>query len=196
MQKLKIKVNEKIFQCTLSFINSNFGKPSSLFDVETENYPYRIMWIKPTEENQYHILTTLGLHLIKFPYLPKKVEGVELFIRLPQTWDLEKSDWPLRLIDGIVSSLLKGEVMNPGSTYRFLKELDTNTKQCAAVVHYSMLGLEKTVCQFKKKDILFLEIQTLYEDEWEKIIARNEAVIEKLYSLPYADLNRETFVKD
>lgn len=196
MPKLKIKPDNKLFVNTLYFIEAKFGKPQSFFDIETDGLPYRIMWIKPTEENPYHLLTTAGLHILKFPYLPKNVEGIELFVRLPQSWDLEKGDWPLRMIEDIVHSLLKGEVMNPGSTYRFFETIAPNTKQCAAIVHYSMLGLEKTAYHLKRKDILFLEIQTLYENEWDKILGGDEMVIEAVYSLPHTDLKRKSFAHE
>ena len=196
MAKIKIKANKKLFLNTLSFIENKLGKPQSFFDIETDALPYRIMWIKPTEKNPYHILTTAGLHILKFDYLPKNVEGVELFVRLPENWDLESSDWPLRIMEDIVHSLLKGEVMNPGSTYRFLKEFAPNTKQCAAIVHYSMLGFENTVLPVKRKSILFLEIQTLYENEWDKILGGDETVVEAIYNLPYIDLNRKSFIDE
>ena len=198
----KIKPNQKKYAATISYLEEKIGIFDTYVELESNNgYPFRVLIKEPTEQKPYYMLVTAGLQFIKFPHFGKNLEGFELFMRLPTSWKFpeestDKNAWAFHILEGIVSIIIDGSVMLPGMTYQFEK-FTSDTKQHIAMVHYSQVfGEEPFVLPLKKKDVVFLEVQTLYDEEFNVSKDDDGDVAYYVYTLPYIDLYRECFILD
>lgn len=199
MKLAKIKLNAKNIDATVEFITNKFGKVDSVVELNPLNFPFKVFIQNPTDEKPYYTLITLGVQLIKNKMNLKKLEGWEFFMRLPPNWIVpdepsDESAWPFFILESFVSIMLKNSPIIPALTTLEFKELGKNSKQNIAIADFpSCFGEDYPILTIKKKDIAYLEIQTLYREEFLHNQS-NHDILEYIYQLPYIDLNRKNFI--
>lgn len=194
----KIRVNKKNYDETILKADHLFGNFDYTTTIDVDNYPVTILVQEPTKEKPFYTLITVGLQFMKFPEYRKKLDGFELLMRLPYSWKFPQNGtdvnaWPLHIIQSIVSIMLSGSAMLPNTSYQF--DYFTNeTQQKIAIVHHSLYYEDKpAVVLLKKKDVVFLEVQTMLDEEFRALREqKNEKILFLLFSLPCIDLKRES----
>ena len=197
MKVPKIKINMKNFEQTIRQADRFFGKFDFTATIDVDGYPITLLVQEPSKEKPFFTLITVGLQFMRFPQYRKKLEGFELLMRLHYSWKFPKNEsdenaWPIHIIKGIASVMLSGSVMLPDMTYEFEPFTD-KTPQHIAIVNHSDYYLDReTVLPLQKRDVIYLEVQTMLDDEFHALRNGNEKIRYLVFSLPCIDLNRES----
>jgi hypothetical protein len=174
------------------------NKLKSLFNTDSivelkinNEYNFSINWIKATKERPHHIIFTSGLSHLKQIGSEKypEFESIELYLCLPEYWKVQDSSsdyqWPIEWLNRIAQVPQKNSTwFGPGDTIPAgnpANSISSKLKQNHFILTEPIkFESELKVINLDSKDIRFLSIVPIFEDELKfKVKNSSKILLEK-----------------
>ena len=193
---MRIKKTLKKIDKILDYISDDIGTIHDGIALENDGVIFCMLDVEPKDGDDHRLLMTAGLSNLDNKYLPDKLCGIELYMRVPKDWKFTYDEdyefgWPRKIFTESAEIIRGGKAIVSGSTLTF-EHLINGSKHSAVAI-----GTNETDCflmETKKGYIMYLVVQTITDDERERIIADDDDLLDKICNLPYVDPSRESII--
>ncbi len=193
---MRIKKALKKIDKVLDYICDDIGIIHDGIALENDGSIFCMVDVEPREETDHRLLMTTGLSTFKNNFLPDKLCGIELYMRVPKDWKFTCDEdyefgWPRRVFAEAAEIIYSGGAVVRGSTILF-EHLINGSKHSAVAIGTN--ENDYFVIHTRKGYIVYLNVQTITNSEREQLIAGDDELLDKICNLPYVDPSRESLV--